>query len=198
MDPEAAAVVTPHLLVSEKLLWCGRPHVTTALFRWRAVMIVLMGIPALVMLSFSLDYHAASWVGLAGAEPSLVERADANSILLAVLVGFLIAEAIVFRTYLSNTFYGVTNQRVIIVSGFRELEMAAVLLDLLNIPRLSVRRFRHSVELLPTYGGPWGALPFTNPSVPPDWTGGDWCRLLALEDAHRVYDLIIESANKLK
>ena len=53
----------------------------------------------------------------------------------------LIAEAVVFHTYFANTFYGVTNQRVIIVSGLREREtVAAVLLDLLNAPRLRLQR----------------------------------------------------------
>src|SRR5258705_10743310 len=103
MDPEAAAVITPHLLAREELLWCGRPHDTSAL-RWRAGAIVLVAIAALVMRALPLD-------------SSLAERADTNSILLAILVAALIAEAIVFHTYLSNTFYGVTNQRVIIVSG---------------------------------------------------------------------------------
>ena len=94
MDPEAAAVITPHLLVGEKLLWCGRPHDTAAL-RWRAVVIILVGAAALVMRSLPLD-------------SSLAASADTNSILLALLVGVLIAEAIVFHTYLSNTFYGVS------------------------------------------------------------------------------------------
>ena len=183
MDPEAAAVITPHLLVGEAILWCGRPHDTSAL-RWRAAAIVLVGIAAIVMRSIPLD------AGLAA-------RADTNSILLAVLVGVLIAEAIIFHTYLSNTFYGITNQRVIIVSGFRELEMTAVMLDLLNTPRLRVRCIHRTVELTPPVNRS-GALPFTNPSVPPDWTGNDWYRLLALEDPRRVYDLIVESTNKLK
>src|SRR6202050_2798326 len=111
MDPEAAAVITPHLLVGEKLLWCGRPHDTTAL-RWRAVAITLVGAAALVMRSLPLD-------------SSLAASADTNSILLALLVGVLIAEAI-FHTYLSNTFYGVSNQRVLIVSGLREPELVGV------------------------------------------------------------------------
>ena len=130
-------------------------------------------------------------------ESSLAERADINSILLAVLVCVLIAEAIVFHTYLSNTFYGVTNQRVIIVSGLREPEMTAVPLDGLNTPRLRVRRINRTVELSPPDSRS-GAIPFTNPSVPPDWTGNEWYRLLALEDPRRVYDLIVESARKLE
>jgi hypothetical protein len=183
MDPEAAAVITPHLLAREQLLWCGRPHDTTAL-RWRAGAIVLVGIAALALRSLPLDSN-------------LAERADTNSILLAVLVCVLVAEAIVFHAYLSNTFYGVTNQRVVIVSGLREPEMAAVLLDLLNTPHISVRRVHRTVELSsPT--SRFGAIPFTNPSVPPDWAGNDWHRLLALEDPRRVYDLIVESAHKLK
>jgi len=183
MDPEAAAVITPHLLAREELLWCGRPHDTTSL-RWRAGIVVAVGIAALVLRSLPLD-------------SSLAERADLNSILLAVLVCILIAEAIVFHRYLSNTFYGVTNQRVLIVSGLREPEMAAVPLDVLNTPRLRVRRIHRTVELSPPDSRS-GAIPFTNPSVPPDWTGNEWYRLLALEDPQRVYELIVESAGSLK
>lgn len=183
MDLEASAIITPHLLARETLLWSGRPHVTAALLRWRTFGIIWVGILALLLRSISPD-------------SSLAERANVISILLAVLVCALIAEAIIFHTYISNTFYGVTDQRVIIVSGLRELEVSAVLLDLLNTPRLCVRRFRHSVELIPF--GRSGALPFTNPSVPPDWVGVDWYRLLALEDSRRVYDLIVEATNKLK
>jgi hypothetical protein len=184
MDPEAAAVITPHLLAREELLWCGRPHDTAALLRWRTVAIILVGIAALALRALPLD-------------SSLAERAHINSILLAALVCVLIAEAIVFHTYLSNTLYGVSNQRVIIVSGLREPEMTAVLLDLLNTPRLRVRRIHRTVELSPPVNRS-GAIPFTNPSVPPDWTGNEWYRLLALKDPRQVYDLIVESAHKLK
>ncbi|MGC2494333.1 hypothetical protein [Candidatus Binatus sp.] len=183
MDPEAAAVITPHLLTREELLWCGRPHDTTALRR-RAGAIVLVGIAALALRALPL-------------ESSLAERADVNSILLAVLVCVLIAEAIVFHTYLSNTFYGVTNQRAIIVSGLRAPEMTAVPLDALNTPRLRVRRINRTVELSPPDSRS-GALPFTDPSVPPDWTGNEWYRILALEDPRQVYELIVEAASKLK
>jgi hypothetical protein len=186
MDPEAAAVVTPHLLAREELLWCGRPHDTTAL-RWRAGAIVLVGSAALLMRWLPLD-------------SSLAARADANSILLAILVVVLVAEAIVFHTYLSNTFYGVSNQRVIIVSGLMQPEMAAVLLDLLNTPQLSVRRIHRHVELRAASEQTFNVdyLPFTNPSVPPDWIGPDCYRLLALEDPAGVYDLIIVAARKLE
>src|SRR5260370_22151442 len=114
MDPDASAVIPPHLLARETLLWCGRPHHTTALLRWRAVVITLVEIAALLLRSLPLD-------------SSLAERADLTSILLAVLVCVLITEAIVFHRYLSNTFYGVTNQRVIIMSGLREHEGESVL-----------------------------------------------------------------------
>jgi hypothetical protein len=177
MDPEASAVITPHLLARETLLWSGRPHDTTAL-RWRAGIVILVEIAALVLRWLPLD-------------SSLAERANINSILLAVLVCVLIAEAIVFHRYLSNTFYGVTNQRVIIASGLREPEMEAVFLDLLNTPQLRVRRIRRDVELSPTVNQP-PFLPFTNPSV-----GHECYRLLALEDPLRVYVLIIESAQAL-
>ncbi len=186
MDPETAAVIKPHLLAREELLWCGRPHDTTAL-RWRAGVVVLVGIAALLMRSLPLD-------------SSLAERADINSILLAVLVCVLIAEAIVFHTYLSNTFYGVTNQRVIIVSGLREPEIVAILLDRLNTPQLRVQKIHRHIELRAPSDQIYQSsyLPFTNPSVPPDWIGRECYRLFALEDARRVCDLIVESARKLE
>jgi hypothetical protein len=184
MDPDASAIITPHLLARETLLWCGRPHDTNSLLRWRAVVIVLVGVAALAMHALPLD-------------SSLAERADLNSILLAILVVVLIAEAIVFHRYLSNTFYGVTNQRVIIVSGLREPEVAAIPLDVLNTPRLRVHRIHRTVELSPPLNRS-GTIPFTNPSVPPDWTGSEWYRLLALEDPLQVYYLIVESAHKLE
>jgi len=173
MDAEAS-VITPHLLARETLLWSGRPHDPTSL-RWRAGIVILVGIAALALRALPLD-------------SDLAERANINSILLATLVVILIAEAIVFHRYLSNTFYGVTNQRVIIVSGLRELEMVAVFLDLLNAHQLVVRRIRRNVELSPTVNQP-PFLPFTNPSV-----GHECYRLLALEEQRRVYDLIIDSA----
>ena len=90
-----------------------------------------------------------------------------------------------------------TSQCVIIMTGFRQPEMAALPLDVLNSPRLRVRRIHRTIELSPPDNRS-GAIPFTNPSVPPDWTGNEWYRLLALEDPRRVHDLIIESAHKLE
>src|SRR6202035_1842036 len=183
MDPEAAAVITPHLLAREELLWCGRPHDTAAMLRWRTVVIVIVALVALGM----------RWLPVN--DPHLTQG---PSIQLAILVVILIAEAIVHHSYLSNTFYGVTNQRVIVVSGLRERAAAAVLLDLLNTPRLIiVRRSARNVELIPPVN-PSGAVPFTNPSFPPDWTGNEWCRLIAIEKPQHVYDLIVEATNKLK
>ena len=88
---------------------------------------------------------------------------------------------------------------VIIASGLREPEVAAVLLDLLNTPQLSVRRIHRHLELRTPSEQAFhpGYLPFTNPSLPPEWFGPECYRLFALEDPRRVYDLILESAHKL-
>jgi hypothetical protein len=41
-------------------------------------------------------------------------------------------------------------------------------------------------------------IPFTDPSSSPEWLSRPECyRLLGLDDATRVYDLILESARKL-
>jgi hypothetical protein len=183
IDPEAAAVITPHLLVGEELLWCGRPHDTAAL-RGRAAVIVLVGCAALVLRALPLD-------------SGLTESADANAILLAMLVCALIAEAIVFHTYLSNTFYGVTNQRVLIVSGLRELRVAAAFLEKLNSPMLRLIRIGNILELHPAHpeysrGAPH--LPFQNPSV---LTRYESYRLVGLENARTVYRIILDAVDKL-
>lgn len=185
MDPEATAVVTPHLLAGEELLWCGRPHDTAAL-RWRAGVIIFVGIAALALRTLPLDSR-------------LADSANTNSVLLAIVFLVLIAEAIVFHSYLANTFYGVTSQRVMVVSGLREPALAGALLDRLNTPQLRIRRLDRDIELRAPGEQVFqlGYLPFTNPSVAPDWTGNEWYRLLALEDPRRVYDLIAESARKL-
>jgi hypothetical protein len=187
MDPEAQAVITPYLLARETLLWCGRPRDTVAL-RLRAAVIVLVGIAALALRGLPFD-------------PRLAVVANGNAILLAIVFAVLIAEAIVFHSYLSNTFYGVTNQRVIIVSGLREPETVGVLLDRLNAAQLRIRRFHRDIELRAPSDQSLQVryLPFTNPSVRPDWSEWTECyQLVALEDAVRVYDLIVEAANKLK
>jgi len=171
MDPEAAAVITPHLLAREKLLWCGRPHDTARLLLWRAVGIVLVGIAALVLRALPLD-------------PSLAQRAAVNSILLAALFFVMIAAAIMLHTYLSNTFYGVTNQRVIIVAGLRELEVTSAFLEKLNTPLLKLRRSGNSLVLAGTPQNRYSL--FRNPSVlyrPDD--PREYYRLLGLEKRRR-------------
>lgn len=186
MDPEATAAVAPNLLAREVLLWSGRPQDTAAL-RWRAAVIVLVGIAALALRALPLD-------------SSLAESADTNSVVLAVIVVVLIAEAIIFHTYLSNTFYGVTNQRVIIVSGLSEREMVAVLIDRLNGSQLRIRRARRDIELSAPSDQVFQQrnMPFTNPSVPPGWLGPECYRLLGLQNPQHVYDLILDAAEKLK
>ncbi|HYL58725.1 MAG TPA: hypothetical protein VEU51_07630 [Candidatus Acidoferrales bacterium] len=186
MDPAADAVITPHLLAGETILWCGRPRDTPALRR-RAIFIAVVGAGALALRAIAPD-------------SALAERAYTNSIMLAVLVVILIAEAMVFHAHLSATFYGVTNQRVIIVSGLRERRAVAILLDRLNTPLMQLRRRGNSLEIRATAPAPTLDLyvPFTNPSLPVQF--GDrpesyW--LIGLDQPRRVYDLIVESAHKL-
>ena len=186
MDPDAAEAISPHLLTGETILWCGRPRDTAALRR-RAIFIVIVGVAALALRATAPD-------------SALADRAYANSIVLAVLVVVLIAEAMVFHAYLSATSYAVTNQRVIIVSGLRDRQPVGILLDRLNTPMFRLRRRGASIEI--RANAPTAMLdffvPFTNPSVPNHWGDRPECYwLIGLEDARRVYDLIVESAHKL-
>ena len=163
MDPEAEATITPHLLVGERLLWCGRPRDTSAL-RGRTGVIVLVGIAALAMRWWPVD-------------SSLAQRASANSFLLAIVVLILIGEAMVLRTYLSNTFYGVTNQRVIVISGLLEPSVRAAFLDQLNTRWLTLRRFGNTIELRQSDDVSY--------------------RLVGLENAGEVCRIILDAADKL-
>lgn len=184
MDPEAAAVITPHLLAREELLWCGRPHDTTALLRWRAVAIVFVGTAALVLRALPLG-------------PNLAQRAEVNSILLAVLFFVLIADAITLHSYLSHTFYGVTNQRVLIVAGLRELEVTPIFIEKLNTPLLNLRRFGNTLVLARAPANSSGGL-LGNPSVLHRGNDPKECyRLLGLENAGEVYRIILDAADKL-
>lgn len=186
MDPIASEVIAPQLLAGETILWCGRPRTAVALRR-RAIFVAIVGLGALALRAIAPD-------------SALAERAYANSIVLAALVVFLIAEAMVFHAHLSATFYGVTNQRLIVVSGLRKRHAVGILLDRLNTPLMQLRRHGNSIEVRATAPAPILDLyvPFTNPSLPVQFGDRPECYwLLALDEPRRVYDLIVESAHKL-
>jgi hypothetical protein len=187
MDEKAQAELNPHLLAREHLLWCGRPHDTSSLV-WRAAAIVVIAAGALAMRSLPID-------------SPLGQHAQVNSVVLALLVFTLIAEAFIFHSYLATTIYGLTNQRVIIVSGLRNREAIGVFLDRINRVQMTVRRHGSNIVLrgrpihdtaAPAY------LPFTDPSRPPQWFyGGERYLLFGLENASHVLTLILESAGSL-
>jgi hypothetical protein len=187
LDPEAAAIIGPHLLVREELLWCGRPHDVRAL--WSRALVILGAAAAALALR------------LPQVESALGFRPQAQSIVLAGMVLLLIAEAFVFHLYLSRTYYGVTPFRVIIVAGLRELHLTEVFIDQLNSPHLRIVRHPTSVEFL---GGsnPEShrriSFPFSNPSASNMSDGREHYRLLGIQDAGKVYRLILDCADKLE
>jgi hypothetical protein len=185
VEPDAAEVISPHLLVGERLLWSGRPQETAGLIR-RAVAIVLVAAAALIFRAMPPD-------------ESLATQAQANSIVLAVIVFALIAEAVVFHSYLATTFYGVTNLRVMIVSGLRSRELATMFLDRLNAAQIRLTRHGSNLEFRPAADHIRRAsyCPFTNPSLPPEFLGGEHYRLVGLSNAGTVYQLILDAAEKL-
>ncbi len=188
MDPEAAAQISPHLLAAEVLLWCGRPRDLQPLFA-RVVIIVILAASAIAMRTLSPETH----MGATAAQTSVV---------IAVIVLALVIEGAVYHAFLASTFYGVTNQRVIIVSGLGTREAAALLLDRLNTPMLKIRRHLSTITIYSEDIGrsdmALGYIPFTNPSI--GFTGGgrgECYRLIGIDDPGRVYSLILDTAHQL-
>lgn len=194
MDPEVAAQIGPHLLAGESILWCGRPHETASIVI-RVLIIVILGTIVHAMRVFA-------------PESSLGATVMQSSILLAAIVLLLVAEGALYHAYLTSTFYAVTNQRLIILSGLREREPEGFLLDRLNSPTLKVRRHLGTIMIYSAglEAGPGsmfdptrGYFPFTNPSVPPAWQGrGECYKLIGIEDAGRVYTMILDTAHSLE
>jgi len=186
LESEAESAIGPYLLAGEALLWCGRPRDTAAV-RSRAVLILILAAIALFLRAIP-------------GESSLAAAAQRNSVFFAALVVFLIAEAIVFHSYLAATFYGVTNQRAIIVWGVRERNAAGVPLGRISLGRMILRRRGANLEL--REAAPESLLdaayvPFTNPSIPLRWGGRPECyRLIGLQEAGRIYGLILDSSKK--
>src|SRR5215469_321019 len=133
MDPEAAAEISPHLLAAEILLWCGRPRDTQPLHA-RIVIIVILAVSAIAMRTLPPETHMGA-------------MAAQTSVVIALIVLALVLEGAVYHSFLTSTFYGVTNQRVIIVSGLRTREAVGLLLDRLNTPMLKIRRHLSTITI---------------------------------------------------
>ncbi|HUO04048.1 MAG TPA: hypothetical protein VMU16_02510 [Candidatus Binataceae bacterium] len=171
-------------MAGEALLWCARPHDRDAV-RSRTTLIVVIAAAAIVM-------------RMIPGESALATTAQANAIFLAILVIALIGEAMTFHTRLASTFYGVTNQRVIIVWGLREHDFAGVPLGLIAAGKTILRRRGDNLELRdpsPESFFDTSYIPFTNPSAPPRWAGqARTYRLIGVTEAGRIYGLIMDTA----
>ncbi|HVN63619.1 MAG TPA: hypothetical protein VMT58_03195, partial [Candidatus Binataceae bacterium] len=96
--------------------------------------------------------------------------------------------------------YGLTNRRLLILSGLREQKEDSIALERLRSPGVVLRRLGSNLEVReagPTSMLDTAYLPFTNPSVPPQIGGrARRYRLIGLEGAGRVYGLILDEAKK--
>ncbi len=192
MDAEAATQIGPHLLAGESILWSGRPNETRSI-AIRIAIIVILGAIVLAMRMFAPDSNLGAAM-------------NQSAILLAAIVILLIVEGALFHSHVTSTFYALTNQRIIILTGLRAPEPAGVPIARLNGPQIKVRRHLATITIyasvIETVAGaidPVRAyIPFTNPSLPPIWGGrGECYKLVGLEDAAQVYELIADAAKKL-
>ena len=204
MDPEAAAQIAPQLLAGESILWSGRPHESRSI-AIRIIIIVVLGAAVLAM-------------RLLAPESALGVAMMQKSLLLAAIVLAMVAEGAIYNAYVTSTFYAVTNQRVIILTGLVDRETMGVPLSRLSDRWLKVRRSGTTItisgrviERSPHVIDPLrGYLPFTNPSLPPNPASNIWLsrrtretvaecyRLVGIEDAGRVYALIMDTAQTIE
>jgi len=192
MDPEASTQIAPHLLAGESILWSGRPHETRSIVI-RVAIVVTLGAIVLAM-------------RLLAPESNLGVAMNQSAILLAAIVMLFVGEGALFHSYISSTFYAVTNQRVIILTGLREHQAVGVLLDRLNGPLMKVRRhlatitlYASAIESVPGAIDPMLAyIPFSNPSLPQIWGArGECYKLVGIHDTAHVYELILNAAREL-
>ncbi|MBI5525581.1 MAG: hypothetical protein HY897_04540 [Deltaproteobacteria bacterium] len=117
MDDEARKVISGHLGPDEKLLWCGRPKQGPILRKTE-----IIGIPLSLLVSVGLlSFGFWMWQGHQEMEQSLSafrDVAQVSAAIFMILVGRFFLDAWRRRW----TFFGLTNDRIIIVRGwFRRL-----------------------------------------------------------------------------
>ena len=158
MGSQADTVIAAELQPGEEMLWCAQPDGTSRF-------LIRMGLVALCIVAA---------IGIHGVTDTLVFRLampfglHPGSAALWALAAVILADSILFGAYLVNTYYGLTNRRVIIVSNLPRHSIFDFALDSFRDSQLGFVRLGTTVEI---YRGSPGTffsnnlMLFANPSI---------------------------------
>jgi hypothetical protein len=158
MASQADAVIAAELQPGEEMLWCAQPDGTSRFF-------LRIGIVALCIVAAIGIHGVTDTAAFRLAMPFGLRPGSAVLWALAILI---LADSVLFGAYLVNTYYGLTNKRVIIVSNLPRHSVCDFALDSFRDASLGFVRLGSTVEL---YRGSPGTffsnnlMLFANPSI---------------------------------
>lgn len=186
MQDETSPIISTHLLPDERLLWAGRPKRG---FLLRAEDIWLI--------PFSLVWSFIPISGLVSAISSGEGQMGIVNVLFLTMGFYLLIGRFLVDIWLrSRTYYGLTNERALIVNGLISSEARSINLKTLSDLKLTQRGSGNgTIELGKPKFSFFGArstrampLPGTGQYVTPAFE--------MITDVRRVYDLIIQAQHQ--
>jgi len=188
MDSQADAVIAAELQPGEAMLWCAAPNGTSRF-------LLRMGLVALCV---------AAAIGIHGVTDTAAFRLampfglKPGSAVLWALAALILADSILFGAYLVNTYYGLTDKRVIIVSNLPRHSVHEFSLDRFRDRSLGFTRLGSTVEIYHGSPGTFFAnnlMLFANPSIQRNRTTGvEHYFLVGVPDAGIVEQALREAA----
>ncbi len=188
MDLDAQQKVSPYLAAGERLLWAGRPGQG----------LILRGYDAF-LIPFGLLWTGLTSIGLFKAPDTHSGNSAEMPVFFAVIVGilgfyFLFGRFLVDIWQRSKTYYGLTDQRAVIVSGIffasvRSFNLKAT--EQIGFQLRSGGRGTISFGDLSVFGGG------RRRSIP-GMSSSPWPAFERIENAKEVYDMIQRAAREGK
>lgn len=189
MPSPADAVIAAELQPGEEMLWCAQPGGTSRFFI-RIALVVLCIVAAIGVhgITDTLAFRLAMPFGL-----------KPGSAALWALAAVILVDSILYGAYLVNTYYGLTNRRVIIVSNLPRHSANDFALDDFRGAKLGFVRLGTTIEI---YRGSPGTffsnnlMLFANPSLQRGVTSGvERYFLVGIPDAGIVEQALRDAAS---
>jgi hypothetical protein len=150
MSSQPDAVIAAELQPGEEMLWCAQPDGTSRFF-------IRIGVVALCIVAAIGVHGITDTTAFRLAMPFGLKPGSAA---LWALAAVILVDSILFGAYIVNTYYGLTNRRVIIVSNLPRHSVCDFALDDFRGAKLSFTRLGNNLML------------FANPSIQRSLTSG--------------------------